>query len=94
MPAVLLVVYGVPLYNVSTFWINVEILAERDAQGRILSIYYSEVARPRVPSHTSIGYIIPQSASNFRDSVFSQNPSHLIGPNEQLKQPKPKYKFP
>jgi hypothetical protein len=43
MPAVLLVVYGVPLYNVSAFWINVEILAERDAQGRILSIYYSEV---------------------------------------------------
>ena len=43
MAPVLAIVYGVPLYNIGSLWIHVEALATRDGQGRILSIYYSEI---------------------------------------------------
>jgi hypothetical protein len=38
MAPVLLVVYGVPMYNIGLFWINVEAISERNGQFQI--IYY------------------------------------------------------
>jgi hypothetical protein len=43
MPLVLLIIYGLPLYSVSLLGLKVEPVGERDDQGRIVSIYYSEI---------------------------------------------------
>jgi hypothetical protein len=42
MTPVLLIVYGLPLFNIGTFWVYVAVLAERDGQGRVVSVYFSE----------------------------------------------------
>jgi hypothetical protein len=42
MVPVLLIIYGVPLYNIGIFWMKLEVLVTRNDQGLILSIYTSE----------------------------------------------------
>jgi hypothetical protein len=42
MALVLLIVYGVPFYNIGFFFIKFEVLATRDGQGRIFSIFIDE----------------------------------------------------
>jgi hypothetical protein len=43
MVPVLLIVYLIPLYSIGIFGIEVQPVPERDAQDRILSIYYREM---------------------------------------------------
>jgi hypothetical protein len=42
MAPALLIVYGLPLYNIGTFWANVEAVAVKDDQGKIISIDFVE----------------------------------------------------
>jgi hypothetical protein len=41
MAPVLLVVYGVPMYNIGLFWINVELISERN--GPVQNIHYTQL---------------------------------------------------
>jgi hypothetical protein len=40
---VLLIVYGVPLYNIGIFWIQMGEFVKRDDQGQITLIYSNEI---------------------------------------------------
>jgi hypothetical protein len=43
MVPVLFTFYGVPFATIPILFINMEALAQRDGQGRIISVYYAEV---------------------------------------------------